>query len=202
LGLNNISRVLSRVPEHHKKKFKVSNPKYDEKKRGNKKLNMWFVDKKGREYLIEKSRKKGFMMGVNKEAMVYNMLKQLFHDVETQRYIKPYYVDYYIPDWDILIEYDEKHHDKEKDLERENKIGEKIYRIKEGSEFRDINYIINRLSEKICGEYGLKPFDGDMKNYRNSDEYDRLQMLVKGEIERGRHMLQIKKVIESMGYRV
>lgn len=203
LGLNNISRALDRVPEPNKKKIEIENPNYQGKKGQRKSVEMWFVDNIGKKYLIEKSRKSGFMKGVNKEAMVYDLLKQLFNSIQTQRHIKPYYIDFYIKDWDILIEYDEKYHDKEEDLKREQEIGKKIFRIKEGSELKDINFIINRLSEDVCRQYGLSPFDGsNMEDYKKLDEYDRLQMLVKGEIERGRYMLQIKKVIESMGYKI
>jgi hypothetical protein len=74
----------------------------------------------------------------------------------------------------------------------------------------ELERIINMVNKAVTGmksfeckeKHNISPRDYIRKHEPEKlEEYDRLQMLVKGEIERGRNILQIKKTIESMGYK-
>jgi hypothetical protein len=67
-----------------------------------------------------------------------------------------------------------------------------------------INRAICNMTSSECKEkHNMSPRDWLRKTEpERLDEFDRLQGLVKGEIERGRNLLLIKNTIKSMGYNV
>lgn len=83
-----------------------------------------------------------------------NVLENICN-VETQKYIDGFKVDFYIPKFNLAIEFDEDHHSRQKneDMSRqkyiENKIGCRFVRIKESEKFEiSFNKILREL--KIC----------------------------------------------------
>ncbi|GEK91246.1 DUF559 domain-containing protein [Alkalibacterium kapii] len=92
-----------------------------------------------------------------KEKNFEEMLKDSLIDIveiHQQFNIDKYYVDFYIPQLKLVIEYDEKHHVKqiEKDKLRQKVIEEKLQvefiRVKEGQEMKGLNLIIKDLLKK------------------------------------------------------
>lgn len=67
-----------------------------------------------------------------------------------------------------------------------------------------VNIAVSGMKAQECKEkYGLSPRDWIHKNQPEKlKEYDRLQTLVSGEIERGRELLQIRITLKTMGYKL
>lgn len=83
-------------------------------------------------------------------------INQLGYSVKTQYKVLNYRVDFYIPELNVAIEYDEQHHayqlegDKQRELDIQNEIGCKFIRIEDelniGSQ---LGQIINHIKEEI-----------------------------------------------------
>lgn len=84
---------------------------------------------------------------MRKEHFVGDLLEQIFPDLQRQVEILDgkYFLDFYVPSEDLVIEYDELHHNsltnQEKDRKREKEIGKIVFRISEGSEVEDILFL-------------------------------------------------------------
>lgn len=67
-----------------------------------------------------------------------------------QHHVPPYFIDFYVPDFSLAIEYDERHHNSrgqsEKDLEREKllskQLGVQFIRVPAGKEIEGLNQIL------------------------------------------------------------
>lgn len=67
-----------------------------------------------------------------------------------QHHVPPYFIDFYIPDFSLAIEYGERHHNSrnqsEKDLEREKllskQLGVQFIRVPAGKEIEGLNHIL------------------------------------------------------------
>lgn len=186
LELSNISRALDGVEDNWKAQFTLCNPSFSGKNGEKKKVRPWFVSEPGLYALIFKSKKeeaKNFRRWVFEEVLP-NIRKQGYYDMRRES-LKPTYKE-------IASDIFTKHSNK-------------------NSALTELERTINMVNKAITGMkshecknlYNISPRDYIRKNKpERLDEYDRLQMLIKGEIERGRNILQIKKTIESMGYKI
>ena len=103
-----------------------------------------------REVLIREQERKEVLFGRRLRAILNNIAT-----IETQYRVEQYRVDFYIPKYDILIEYDEKHHQSQldSDVNRQEFIqrlepASKIIRVKEGYEDEGINLILIEILKK------------------------------------------------------
>jgi len=91
-----------------------------------------------------------------KERDFWEILSSLLRDITKiipQYKIMEYLIDFYIPEYDLAIEYDEKHHDKPpnvlKDAERQSKIENemdiKFIRVPEGMELTGLNEVMKHI---------------------------------------------------------
>lgn len=70
--------------------------------------------------------------------------------VMMQHYVAPYFMDFYLPDYSLAVEYDEKHHaswvQAEKDLKRQRQLstqlGVQFIRVRAGSEVEGLNQVL------------------------------------------------------------
>lgn len=122
-------------------------------------LPRFIITKKGYERLekfYQNKAKKGF----RKEHDFGYMLMDALSDkteIISQFFVKPYRIDFYLPEFKMAIEYDEYYHQTNKqhylDLCRERKIKEQvpditIVRVKEGQELKGLNLIIKMIDGK------------------------------------------------------
>ncbi|ASV41410.1 hypothetical protein [Vibrio phage JSF6] len=102
------------------------------------------------------------------EIFIGQLLTQIFPDIEYQKSYcdGKYLVDYYIPSFNLNIEYDEKHHfskaSRLKDAQRELEIGGLFFRIRQGKELLDF--------KKLC-EWAGKPEKEKEKYWCVDDQY-------------------------------
>ena len=103
-----------------------------------------------REVLIREQERKEVLFGRRLRAILNNIAT-----IKTQYRVEQYRVDFYIPKYDILIEYDEKHHQSQldSDVNRQEFIqrlepASKIIRVKEGYEDEGINLILIEILKK------------------------------------------------------
>lgn len=82
---------------------------------------------------------------IRKEALFFDVIKNCFEglfEIKFQHKFLKYYCDIYIPELNLIVEYDEKHHNKQKnkinDLKREHEIKKKF------------NVSVIRHKEKEC----------------------------------------------------
>lgn len=79
---------------------------------------------------------------------------------EYQKKVDNYYLDFYNEKYNLVIEYDETHHNnvdiKDNDIKREQyliaKLNCTIIRVKQGEEFQGINQIIKFMMENKINE--------------------------------------------------
>lgn len=186
LDLKNISRALDGLEQSWICDVTINNPTYSQNSRARKNIKVSTINEAGLYALIFKSRKpeaRKFRNWVFEEVLP-SIRKQGYYDMRRES-LKPTYKE-------IASDIFMKHSHKESALtELERTINM-------------VNKAITGMKAHECKKiYNMSPRDYIRKHKPEKlDEYDRLQMLVKGEIERGRHILQIKKVIESMGYKI
>ena len=117
--------------------------------------------KKSRElydYLLKQEGKEVFVhKQPRKEYIFSEMLEQVtgLEWIEQYRVFSGRYrIDYYNPEYNIAVEYDEKHHDYNKDSdifrqkEIEKELGCHFFRVKEDEELQGINKIIRTIYQK------------------------------------------------------
>lgn len=91
-----------------------------------------------------------------KEIIFIEMIEPILKESELvnrilyQYPVSNYRIDIYLPEYSLAVEYDEKHHNYEKDKIREDEIRKEIkdirfVRVKEGTELESIGLIIKKL---------------------------------------------------------
>lgn len=85
------------------------------------------------------------------------MLEKILNNIctiEPQRAVLNYRIDFYIPDYKIAVEYDEKHHktqikaDKERENDIKKVLGCEFVRIKQGEELEGVNKVLVEVLKK------------------------------------------------------
>jgi len=92
------------------------------------------------------------------------------HRVETQFPVAPFFIDFFLPDIPLAVEYDESHHftsnNQEKDAERERAIrkaipGVMFVRVREGEEATAFNRILKIILQKQEANMTMRMPDGE-----------------------------------------
>ena len=104
----------------------------------------------GREVVIQKKTRKELLFEINLNEIFDGITK-----VIAQYPVLRYRVDFFLPELNIAIEYDEAHHKykKQQDIKREQEImgflNCKIIRVAEGEEQKGVNQILKHMAERF-----------------------------------------------------
>lgn len=124
-------------------------------------MSMLKTNKKAKDiyvYLMSLSKTEVLIPVVNRKEILFEInLKEILDgitNIVSQYRVLNYSIDFYLPEYNIAIEYDENFHylQQEKDIERQNKISEilncKFIRVKEYCEQSALNIILKHIMNK------------------------------------------------------
>lgn len=163
LGANNTTSAINRLPEHLKKKAKISHPQSSSKK-----IKVNLINKKGISYLVSSSRKPeakllakklNYYLITSKEQDTLETVIKAFEglvDYKTQYSVGRYRIDLYIPEFKIAVECDEYNHkdrNRKKEIKREDfikrKLNCKFIRFSPDDPNFNIGEIINEIFREV-----------------------------------------------------
>jgi very-short-patch-repair endonuclease len=155
-------------------------------------------------------------LGIKKEYLVYikeiefgkeleNFIKTIYNlEVKTQYPVKNYKLDFYIPKFNLAIEFDEKHHkyQKEEDKKRENEIKDilncKFVRVSEEQSIGEqLGLVIKTINEKPKKEISLSKRQKQILEYLQNHKLSTKELSKKLGFSKSTILKDLKFLIEN-----